>query len=103
MDMSRSDDAEVTAISRCHVRDSEPLGRRNDRRIGSAEGQIAIVGHELGDAQPVPRGDGLDDEGARGQVPEEAHLGHRSEAARDQMSHLGDDEGRDHQRPGMRL
>lgn len=49
----RPDDAEVSAIGRCHIDDSETLRCRNDGRIDCTEAKVFVAVHQLGDAQPV--------------------------------------------------
>jgi hypothetical protein len=53
LDVARADDGEVPAVECADVGLVEPLGQRDDRRVGAAERQIGVLLDELGGASQV--------------------------------------------------
>jgi hypothetical protein len=90
--MPRANDAEVTAVERCHFSGVEPLRCRDHRGVYGAERQVAVLGDELRDADGVAGMQRLDREAAAGEVAEEANLRLPAESSADQVGDLGDDE-----------
>ena len=101
--VSRLHDAEVASVDGRDVGDVAALGGGDHRRVDGAEREVAIVGDEFGDSQPVSGGHGLDRECAGSEVAEEADFGLDAESGREQVGHLGDDEDRDDQRADVRF
>lgn len=101
--MRRTDDAEVPTIDRRDLRDLQALCRRDDGGVHRPERKVAVAPDQLGDAQPVRRGHGLDGERPARKVPEKADLRDRAEPSGQEVGDLGDDQGGDEQRTGMGL
>jgi uncharacterized membrane protein HdeD (DUF308 family) len=97
------DNAEVSAVDRRDFGEREPLGCRYDRCVDGPKRQIAVRGHELGDAQPVSGQNGLDRECAGGEVAEEADLGFDAEAGGEEIRDLRHHENGHDQRAEVRL
>lgn len=89
--MVRADDAEVAAIDRRDLDDAESFGSCDDRRVDGAQRQVAVARNKLGDPEDVGGVGVLEDE-VGVQIAEEAHLGLPTEACREQIADLGDDE-----------
>ncbi len=66
-------------------------------------GEVVVAGDELGDPQRIGGVDRLNDELARGEVAEEAHLGLPTQAGVEQVGDLGDDKCRDDQGTWVRF
>ncbi len=92
LDVQRLHDREVLAVEGRDLRDLQPLGERDDRRIDRAQGQIAVPPDQLHDPRPVLGIDRDRLQGAMTQVGEEVHLRGRTTAATDEVRDLCDDE-----------
>jgi hypothetical protein len=89
-----------------HGRDisyAEAFGCGNDGRVDRAERQVVVLRNQLDHAERISGVDGLQHERTAGEVAEEAGLGLPAESRGKQVDDLGDDQGRDEQRPGMRF
>jgi hypothetical protein len=65
--------------------DPEPFGACHHRRVHCSQRQVAVLVHQVGDAQPVGRVDRLNVEGVRGHVREEPHLRGSSQPGAEQV------------------
>ena len=92
---------EVAPVDGGDLLDPQPFGGGHDRGVDGTYRQLPVAHDQLSDAQPVRRRDGLDGERAASEVPEEADLRVCPESSRQEVRHLGDDQGRDNERPGM--
>ena len=99
--MPRSHDGEVTAVERRHLGRPEPLGGCDDGGLHRPERQIVVPRDQFGNADRIIGVQRLDDEGAAGQVPEEADLGLPPQTGADQIGDLGYDESGEDERAGM--
>lgn len=93
----------MTTIERCELQHDQALGRRYDGSVDRPEREIAVGRDELGDPQPVRRGDGFGNEVPRREITDEAHLGIGSHTRSEQVRHLGDDQLRNDEWAGVRL
>lgn len=100
--MVRPDHAEVTPIERRDGNDPQTLRRYDNGRVHRPERKIPVLGHELSDAQPVSGLNWICCEIPRRKIAQEANLGLDTKAALEEISHLGNDELRNDERPGMR-
>jgi hypothetical protein len=93
----------MPAVERRELRDAEPLGSCDHRRVDGPEATVPVRSDELGDPEPVGCVHGLDRECARSQIAEEPHLGLHAETSRKEIGDLRDDEDRDDERARMGL
>ncbi len=103
IDMSGPNDAEVPAVQRRNLTNTESLRGGNDRGVGRSDGQIAVGDHQLRDPQPVGGRDRLSDKVPGSQVAQKPSLGFDAESRGDQVVSLGHNENGDDQRPWMCL
>lgn len=102
-DMLGTHDGEVAPVDRRDLGDAQALGGSDDRGIHRPERQGAVARDQFGDPQPVRDRHRLNGERPAGQVPEEANLGPCAETSHQEVDHLGDDQGRDDERPRVGL
>lgn len=95
------DDGEVAAVDGGNLSYAQSLGCGHDRCIDGAERQVAVPGDEFSNAEPIGGSHRFNAEGAACQVPEEAHLGFRTQTSREQVGNLGEHERGDDQRARM--
>lgn len=100
--MCRPYDSEVTPVQRRDRIDPESLSRRHNRGIHRAEGQVAILGDEFGDADPIAGKDRIGGEVSCCEISEESDLGIGSDPLFDEIGDLGDHELGNDQRPRVR-
>lgn len=101
--MIRAYDGEVASVDSCDLGDADAFSRGHDRRIHRAQRQVAVARDQLRNPYPVRDCHRLNRECATGEVAEEADLGLRAEAGREQIDDLGDDQRRNDERAGVGL
>lgn len=84
-------------IECCDLGDVEPFGCSDYRCVNGSEGEIPMLAHQLGDAEPVTGHYRLGGELPGGEIAEEPDFGVCSEATPDEVDGLGDDERWDDQ------
>lgn len=92
---------EVASVDCGDLLDAETFGGAHHRGVDGTQRQIPVARDQLGDAQPVRCSDGLDGERAAGEVSEEADLRACPQSRRQEVDHLGDDQGRDDEGAGV--
>ena len=93
--MPRAHRAEVSIVERSDGFDIETLRQGNDRRIGAAQREVAVLRHQVSDPGPVVRRRTLHVH--VGQASEELCLDVGTEARPDEISGFGNDERRNDQ------
>ncbi len=93
----------MAAVDGSDLGDAQPFGGDDDRGVDGAQREVVVAGDELGDPQRIGGVDRLNDELARGEVAEEAHLGLPTQAGVEQVGDLGDDKCRDDQGTWVRF
>jgi len=94
-------DAEMAAVEGRDFGGVESLRRGDYGGIDGPEGQVAVLGDKLGDADGVAGVQRLNCEVAPGEIAKETDLGLPAEPRLDQICDLGDDEGGDDERARM--
>ena len=92
--MARPHHREVPPIESRDFGQPKTLGGSHHRAIHGAEWQVPISGHQLGDPQPVPGRDRLDEEVSRCQVPQKLDLGLGTQPGADVVHDFCDHERR---------
>jgi hypothetical protein len=101
--MRGPDDSEVPVVEGGDVDDPAAFGSGDDGRVNTAERQVVVLGHELGDPDQVRGVDGLDRKVAGGEVSKEPDFGLPAESCGEQVDNFGDDQTRDEERTGIGL
>jgi len=65
----------MLAVERGELADAQTLRGRHDGRIDRSQGKISVFRDQLGNSNPITRLDGVADQVARRQVPDEPNLG----------------------------
>lgn len=99
--MSRANDVEVAPVQRRDLVLVESFRGSYDRCIHTAEREIAVDAHKLGDPKPVLGGDRVRDQAAGREVAEEPNLRLNAESGPQEVHHFGDDELGDQKRTGV--
>ncbi len=99
--MRGPDDSEVPVVEGGDVDDPAAFGSGDDGRVNTAERQVVVLGHELGDPDQVGGVDGLQREVARCEVAKEPDFGLPAKSCGEQGDNFGDDESRYDERTGI--
>lgn len=99
--MRGADDAEVPVVEGCDGGDVEALRCSDDRGIGGAEREVAVLGKELADAGEVRGVDGNDDQLGGLERGYEAKLRAPSQAIAGEVGRLGQAQRRQKEGPGV--
>lgn len=101
--MRGADDSEVPAVQAGDVDDPAAFGSGDDRRVNTAQRQLVVPGHKLGDPDQVGGVDGLECEVARCEVAQEPDFRLPAKSRGEQVDNLSNDKSRYDERTGVGL
>lgn len=96
-----ANDGEVPPIKGGDLCDPKSLRCSHDRCVDCSQCEVAVLGNELGDPEPVTGVDRLDGKVTGREIAKKTNLRSNTQAGADQVHNLCDHKNRHHQRTGV--